>query len=139
MDGKTPKIADFGLACSICMKPVTQSMDVKGTPAYMSPEHFFDFKNADQQSDIYSLGKILYEAVDGKFTSKVLPFKEAGLENPDTTFLKKLDRIIQNATAEKKKGRLKSVSNLRIEILEAMDILKSGTVPDAREIPNPSL
>ncbi len=41
MDGKTPKIADFGLACSICMKPVTQSMDVKGTPAYMSPEHFF--------------------------------------------------------------------------------------------------
>jgi serine/threonine protein kinase len=125
MDGKTPKIADFGLACSLCLKPVTQSLDVKGTPAYMSPEHFFDFKNADRQSDIYSLGKILYEAVDGKFTSKVLPFKEAGLENPDTTFLKKLDRIIQDATAEKKKGRLKSVSNLRIEILEAMDILKS--------------
>jgi serine/threonine-protein kinase len=135
MDGKTPKIADFGLACSICMKPVTQSMDVKGTPAYMSPEHFFDFKNADQQSDIYSLGKILYEAVDGKITSNVLPFKSVALANSDTAFLKKIDQIILDATAEKKKGRLKSVSNLRIEILEAMDILKSGTVPDAREIP----
>lgn len=46
MDRKTPKIADFGLACSLCMRPVTQSLDFKGTPAYMSPEHFFDFKNA---------------------------------------------------------------------------------------------
>ena len=61
MDDSTPKIADFGLACSICMQSVTQSIDVKGTPAYMSPEHFFDFKNADQLSDIYSIGKILYE------------------------------------------------------------------------------
>ncbi|GMQ79833.1 MAG: hypothetical protein BMS9Abin03_274 [Thermodesulfobacteriota bacterium] len=130
MDGKTPKIADFGLACSIRMKPVTQSLDVKGTPAYMSPEHFLDFKNADQQSDIYSLGKILYEAVDGKITSKVLPFKRAALSNPDTAFLKKMDRIIQDATSEKKEERLTSVNNLRVAILEALNVLKSETVPD---------
>jgi eukaryotic-like serine/threonine-protein kinase len=30
-DGKTPKIADFGLARSSRLKPVTQSMEVKGT------------------------------------------------------------------------------------------------------------
>jgi eukaryotic-like serine/threonine-protein kinase len=130
MDGKTPKIADFGLACSICMQPVTRSLDVKGTPAYMSPEHFFDFKNADQQSDIYSLGKILYEAVDGKITSKVLPFKGATLANPDTPFLKKLDQIIQNATAEKKEDRLKSAGYMRIGILEALNILKTQDVPN---------
>ena len=59
MDGDIPKIADFGIARSSLMQPVTQSIEVKGTPAYMSPEHFFDFKNAAQQSDIYSLGKIL--------------------------------------------------------------------------------
>jgi len=130
MDGTTPKIADFGLACSICMQPVTQSLDVKGTPAYMSPEHFFDFKNADRQSDIYSLGKILYEAVDGKITSKVLPFKSARLENPDTPFFKKLDKIIQDATAEKKEERLKSVGDLRIAIMEALNILKTESMPD---------
>lgn len=130
MDGKTPKIADFGLACSVCMKPVTHSLDVKGTPAYMSPEHYFDFKNADQQSDIYSLGKILYEAIDGKITSKVLPFKSASLSNPDTAFLKKLDQIIQNATAEKKEERLTSVVDLCVAILEALNVLKSETVPD---------
>ena len=130
MDGTTPKIADFGLACSICMQPVTQSLDVKGTPAYMSPEHFFDFKNADRQSDIYSLGKILYEAVDGKITSKVLPFKSARLENSDTPFFKKLDKVIHDATAEKKEERLTSVSDLRIAIMEVLNILKSESIPD---------
>jgi len=52
MDGKIPKIADFGLARSPRLKPVTQSMDVKGTAHYMSPEHFFDFRKADQRADI---------------------------------------------------------------------------------------
>lgn len=137
MDGTTPKIADFSLACSICMKPVTQSLDVKGTPAYMSPEHFFDFKNADQQSDIYSLGKILYEAVDGKMTSKVLPFKGAALANPDTPFLNKLDKIIQEATAEKKEERLKSVGDLRNSILEALNILDTESVAGTPTSPKP--
>jgi eukaryotic-like serine/threonine-protein kinase len=138
MDGNTPKVADFGLACSICMQPVTRSLDVKGTPAYMSPEHFFDFKNADQLSDIYSLGKILYEAIDGKITSKVLPFKRAALANPDTPFLEKLDQIIQYATAEKKEDRLKSVGDLRIGILEALNILKTESIPEAPAITKPS-
>jgi serine/threonine protein kinase len=138
MDGRTPKIADFGLACSICMQPVTRSLDVKGTPAYMSPEHFFDFKNADQQSDIYSLGKILYEAVDGKITSKVLPFKGVALANPDTHFLEKLDQIIQNATAEKKEDRLESVGDMRTGILEALNILQTQGIPD-RPIASKSL
>ncbi len=138
MDGKTPKIADFGLACSLCFKPVTQSLDVKGTPAYMSPEHFFNFKNADQQSDIYSLGKILYEAVDGQITSKVIPFKGAGLSKPDTPFFEKLDQTIQEATAEKKDDRLKSVGDLRIAVLEALSILKAESMPEAPATPKPS-
>ena len=137
LDGKTTKIADFGLACSICMQPVTQSLDVKGTPAYMSPEHYFDFKNADQQSDIYSLGKILYEAIDGKITPKALPFKCAALANPDTPFLEKLDQIIQRTTAEKKQERLKSVNDLRTAILEALSILNIQNIPDKPMMPKP--
>jgi serine/threonine-protein kinase len=136
IDGATPKIADFGLACSIRMAPVTQSVDVKGTPAYMSPEHFFDFKKANQQSDIYSLGKILYEAIDGQITSKLLPFKSAALSNPDTPFTKKLDQIIQKATSEKKEERLKSIGDLRSALLEAIDILKRETTPDVDETPD---
>lgn len=133
LDATIPKITDFGLAGSSRMKPVTQSIDVRGTPAYMSPEHFFDFKKADQKSDIYSLGKILYEAVEGRIGQETIPFKSVGLQNKDTPFFQQLDRIIQNATAEKKEKRLQSVGELRKTLLDAMDILKTETAVDSAE------
>lgn len=133
LDGTIPKIADFGLAVSSRMKPVTQSIDVRGTPAYMSPEHFSDFKKADQKCDIYSLGKILYEAVDGKIGQGTIPFKSVGLQNKETPFFQQLDRIIQNATAEKKEKRLQTVGELRKKLLDAVDILKTKTADDTAE------
>jgi serine/threonine-protein kinase len=124
MDGQIPKIADFGLARSSRLKPITQSMDVKGTAHYMSPEHFFDFRKADHRADIYSLGKILFEAIDGKIGERTLPFKTATLENPDTRFFEALDRIIQDATAEKKEERTDSVDKLHNDLLDVIDVLK---------------
>ena len=124
MDGTTPKIADFGLARSTRLKPVTQSMDVKGTAHYMSPEHFFDFRKADQRADIYSLGKILFEAIDGKIGEGILPFKTASLQEAETPFFQNMDRIIQQATAEKKEDRPESIEQLRRAILDAIRELK---------------
>jgi serine/threonine-protein kinase len=124
MDGTTPKIADFGLARSARLKNVTQSMDVKGTAHYMSPEHFFDFRKADQRADIYSLGKILFEAVTGKIGEGTIPFKTVSLPNTETPFFEKLDRVIQNATAENRENRWESVAQLRTAILDAIDTLK---------------
>jgi serine/threonine-protein kinase len=124
LDGITPKIADFGLARSTRLKPVTQSMDVKGTAHYMSPEHFFDFRKADQRADVYSLGKILFEALSGKIDEKTLPFKTAGLKDTETSFFQKLNTIIQDATAENKEERIKSVDQLRTDLLDALQILK---------------
>jgi len=124
MDGKTPKIADFGLARSTRLKPVTQSMDVKGTAHYMSPEHFFDFRKADQRADVYSLGKILFEAITGKIGEGTLPFKTVGLPETETPFFEKLDQIIQDATAENRENRLGAAAQLRTAILEAIDAYK---------------
>jgi len=135
MDGTTPKIADFGLARSTRLKPVTQSMDVKGTAHYMSPEHFFDFRKADQRADIYSLGKILFEAIDGKIGEGTLPFKAASLQNPDSPFFQKMDRIIQDATAEKKEDRLESVDQLRGVLLDAIHELKYEKEADSSAKP----
>jgi serine/threonine protein kinase len=135
MDGTTPKIADFGLARSSRMAPVTQSVDIKGTMPYMSPEHFLDFKKADQRADIYSLGKILFEAIAGKIAPETIPFKSASLEKADTPFLQKLDRIIQEATAEANEDRIESVAELRKAILDAIDSLKGETAPDISEMP----
>ena len=105
LDGDIPKIMDFGLARSVKLESVTESMDIVGTPPYMAPEHFYDFKRVDQQGDIYSLGKILFEAVEGKMPSTTIPFKSAKLSKPNTPFFQALDRIIQDATAEDKDKR----------------------------------
>ncbi len=121
MDGRAPKIADFGLARSSRLKPVTQSMDIKGTAHYMSPEHFFDFRKADHRADIYSLGKILYEAIDGKIDKKNLPLKTVSLANTETPFFQKLDEIIRKATAEKKEERFDSVDKLHNALLNAIN------------------
>jgi serine/threonine-protein kinase len=139
MDGTTPKIADFGLARSTRLKPVTQSMDVKGTAHYMSPEHFFDFRKADQRADIYSLGKILFEAITGKIGEGTLPFKTACLDNADTPFFQELDRVVQDATAENKDDRLKSAVQLRSAIVDAINTFKkqptSEVFPESKRYP----
>jgi serine/threonine-protein kinase len=130
MDGETPKIADFGLARSSNVKPMTRSVDMMGSPLYMSPEHFLDFRKADQRADIYSLGKMLFEAVNGKITPETIPFKAASLATQHNPFFKQLDRIIQHATAEDKEERLGSALEFRNDLLAVIEPSKAIAAPD---------
>jgi len=63
------KIMDFGIARSVEAPGVTQTGMMIGTPDYISPEQA-EGEEADQRSDIYALGVILYEMVTGG-----VPFK----------------------------------------------------------------
>jgi serine/threonine protein kinase len=54
------KIMDFGIARAVKGKGITGPGVMIGTPQYMSPEQV-EGKEIDLQSDIYSLGIILYE------------------------------------------------------------------------------
>ncbi len=63
------KVVDFGLSRIIesatgKTSNITQSSDLFGTPAYMSPEQC-QGKNCDHRCDIYSLGCIMYEVLTG--------------------------------------------------------------------------
>jgi len=59
------RIMDFGIARSLKGKGITGAGVIIGTPEYMSPEQV-EGKEADQRSDIYSLGIILYEMLTGR-------------------------------------------------------------------------
>jgi eukaryotic-like serine/threonine-protein kinase len=120
MDGSIPKISDFGLARTGRLKPLSGTADALGTLPYMPPEQFINFKWVDQRGDIFSLGRILFEALAGKISKDTIPFRQVRLTNPATPFLQTLDRIIQEATAEDRDQRLGSVETMRLQIGEAI-------------------
>jgi len=121
LDNNTPKIADFGLARSCHMESMTCSLEIKGTPGYMAPEQFMDFKRADARTDIYALGKILYEAIAGKIPENAVPFTQMGLNHPEGELFQKLDWIIRKATDKEPERRFKSVSEMKKALEEAVD------------------
>jgi len=63
------KIMDFGLAKISGSTQITKSGSTLGTAAYMSPEQA-QSQDADERSDIFSYGIVLYEMLTG-----TLPFK----------------------------------------------------------------
>jgi eukaryotic-like serine/threonine-protein kinase len=63
--GGSTKITDFGLARLTRTSVYTEEGIVLGTPYYMSPEQA-EGRAADQRSDIYSMGVVLYQMLTGR-------------------------------------------------------------------------
>ena len=70
MQGESPRLSDFGVAA--VLKSTVHSMNLAGTPPYMAPEAFQ--KERDEQTDIWSVGVMLYELLSGR-----LPFSQTDL------------------------------------------------------------
>ena len=65
-DGRTVKIADFGIAHmeSLAAADQTRAGTVIGTPHYMSPEQAMGTR-VDGRSDLFSVGVVLYQLLTG--------------------------------------------------------------------------
>lgn len=136
MDGATPKISDFGLARSGKWQGLTHTMDMLGTLQYMSPEHMADVRRTTHLSDVYALGKILFEAMAGPEALRSLTFKQAGLPSPESPFFEEIHRIIASATAEAPEERTATVAELSSRLTGALSLTGSpATASPKKTVP----
>ena len=69
----TVKVLDLGLCQSTAIfRNSTQSEEVVGTPAYISPEQIFGDVKLDCRADIYSLGATLYHLTTGRMLFPIM-------------------------------------------------------------------
>lgn len=121
MKDDVPKLADFGLSMGLSMPPVTGAVaDIFGTLTYMAPEQFYNFSMAREPADIYSIGKILFEALEGKIPDKAKPFQQASLSKRETPLLETLNRIVMEATAVNPMQRIRSAKEFKEKLVQIL-------------------
>jgi serine/threonine-protein kinase len=72
------KVLDFGISKSPMGTDMqlTQTQSLLGTPAYMSPEQMRSARLVDSRSDIWSLGTVFYEVLEGRRPFEAESFSE---------------------------------------------------------------
>lgn len=93
-------------------------LDLKVAIKVIAPEQFYNFSLARAPADIFSIGSILYEVVEGRISDKLKPFKQVWLSNTESDYLKRLNEIVMTATAEKPNERIGSVRELKERLLQ---------------------
>jgi len=115
------RIMDFGIARSLKAEGITGDGMMLGTPEYMSPEQVKG-EEADQRSDIYSMGVILFEMVAGKIPfegdtplSIALKHKTEEPPNPqdfNAQIPEELNTVILKCLEKEKEERYQSIGGL---------------------------
>jgi serine/threonine protein kinase len=119
------KIMDFGLARLAGRTRLTRNGSSLGTPAYMAPE-VYRGEPADERSDIWSLGVVLYELIagrvpfDGDFEAAVVygvlneEPKPLAAQRADVPL--ELDRLVTKALAKDRGLRYQRVVDLAADL-----------------------
>jgi len=137
--GGSIKITDFGIARMRTSQVHTQTGTALGSPKYMSPEQVLG-KRAEHQSDIFSLGIILYEMLTGAapFNGETLPalmYQTLNIAPPAPSAVNAavpdvLDAIVAKALAKTVEERYQSAADLARDLrLCERNIAGAATLP----------
>lgn len=130
-----PTILDFGLASVQGGEILTKAGSTLGTVAYMSPEQARGLE-ADQRSDLFSLGIVVYELVTGrtpfKMDSDVATMNKIINEEPEPLARYKSDvpgelqRIVSKCLAKSPGERYQSAADLAADLRALSRLLEPG-------------
>lgn len=119
------KITDFGIAIALSETSITQTNSMLGSVHYLSPEQARG-SMANNQSDIYAIGIILYEILTGKVpfdgeSAVTIALKHFQDEIPsiriyDKNVPQSLENVVLKATAKEPADRYKTADEMRADL-----------------------
>jgi serine/threonine-protein kinase len=136
------KITDFGIARSLNEKGLTMSGRVLGTTAYVSPEQALG-QQVTGQSDVYSLGVVLYEMLTGAVpftapTPVAVAMSHVRQSIPDLKALRPelpaaSVTVVERATAKHLAQRYRCAGAMAGDLEQALASQRARSTPSARE------
>ncbi|MFC6201651.1 Stk1 family PASTA domain-containing Ser/Thr kinase [Lactiplantibacillus nangangensis] len=129
------KITDFGIAVALSEHTMTQTNTILGSVHYLSPEQARG-SMATKQSDIYSLGIILYEMLTGSVpfkgeTAVSIALKHFQNEIPsvrdyDAKIPQALENVVLQSTAKDPRDRYATVADMANDLLTTLSDTRVG-------------
>jgi len=129
------KITDFGIAVAMSEHTMTQTNTILGSVHYLSPEQARG-SMATKQSDIYSLGIILYEMLTGSVPFKgetavsiaLKHFQNAipSVRDFDADIPQSLENVVLQATAKDPRERYVRVEDMAADLLTTLSDERAG-------------
>lgn len=144
LDNGLVKLTDFGIALAMNSTQLTQTNSVMGSVHYLPPEGASG-KGATLQSDIYSLGILMYELLTGKLpfrgeTAVEIALKQ--LKEPMPSIRKELpdipqsiENIILRATAKNPKNRYADAREMHDDLLTCLDESRKNEIKISLKYP----
>ncbi len=124
------KITDFGISMAMNATQLTQTNSVMGSVHYLPPEQASG-KGSSLQSDIYSMGIVMYELLAGKLPYKgdnavEIALKHLKEELPSIkdelpNIPQSIENIIIKATAKNPKNRYNDAREMHADLMTCLD------------------
>ncbi len=119
------KVLDFGISKSSTASDLklTQTQSLLGTPAYMSPEQMRSAREVDARTDLWSLGTVMYEAIEGRRPFEAESFSEMVVKvsmEPPTAMRNaplNLQSVIMRCLCKQPDQRFQSMADLGRELI----------------------